>query len=51
MKIYIIQRRLDAKYNWNDYWVVGDLETARKMVKKLRDKYREEFRLVKEYRV
>ena len=51
MKIYIIQRRLGAKYNWNDYWVVGDLEIARKMIKSLRNKYREEFRLVKEFRV
>ena len=51
MRFYIIQRRLDEKYNWCDYWVFGDLETARKTVKILRKKYREEFRLVKACKV
>ena len=51
MRFYIIQRRISKEYNWFDYWIVGDLKIAKNMVKSLRSKYREEFRLVKEFRV
>ena len=51
MIIYIIQRRLDKRYQWLDYWQVGDLNLARKMIKSLQNKYREEFRLIREYKI